>query len=499
MLIAIMAAPARAQAPSHPPIFELPTTGSQPNTLQPFAPPSAKIEGGFYDPEAGPAEDRVVGGRPASREAWPSIVLVRISLPDGRGSTCGGSVIAAEWVLTAAHCAVGRRAENIVVIEGTVDLKTGGRRIPVSQIIVHEGYRDTPVPHNDVALLRLSSRAGSPAQTLVSQRSAISLLPPGRVSSVAGFGLSRPQPIQGPQSGSASDRLLEVDLPVVERSECHRILSRHYRFQLSDFVDAATVCAGDARGGKDSCNGDSGGPLVVSAQGQRAVQVGVVSWGPGCAQRDTVGVYAAVAHFEDWIRQRVPGAVFYPVPTAQPGTATPAPFGNSLIASIESAAAAIGGRVDIRVDLVEGNRPRVGSTVRFRVNSPIGGQLLVYNVDLASNSAYQVFPNRHSGGIALTGTKLQIVAGEIVTVPKASDSFDIRVKEPAGKNRLYAFVLPPSIRIEDLAAKGMDMSNIPDSQSLFNELADRALRGVEISARPGSDRGAAVYEYEIVR
>src|SRR5262249_50636782 len=154
------------------------------------------------------------------------------------------------------------------------------------------------------------------------------------------------------------------------------------------------------------------------------------------------------------------GAVFYSVPRAEPGAATPAPLGNSLIAALDSAAAAIGGRVDIRVDLAEGNRPRVGSTVHFRVNSPIAGQLLVYNVDLVSGSAYQLFPNRHSGGTASTNTKLQIVGGENVTVPKASDSFDIRVKEPADKNRLYAFVLPPNVRIEDLAAKGMDMRDI---------------------------------------
>jgi len=171
-----------------------------------------------------------------------------------------------------------------------------------------------------------------------------------------------------------------------------------------------------------------------------------------------------------------------------------------VVAAIESAASAIGGRVDIRVDLAEGNRPRVGSTVHFRVTSPIDGQLLVYNIDLASGSAYQVFPNRYSGGAASTGTKLRIAAGENITVPKASDGFDIRVQEPAGRNRLYAFVLPQHMRVEDIAARGMDMDNIKDLQGLFKEIEDRTLRGIEVFDRPANgDRGAAMYEYEIAR
>jgi secreted trypsin-like serine protease len=62
--------------------------------------------------------------------------------------------------------------------------------------------------------------------------------------------------------------------------------------------------------GRDSCAGDSGGPLSING-GNGRVQVGVISWGPGCAQRDTVGVYAAVGHFETWIKHYVPVATFY--------------------------------------------------------------------------------------------------------------------------------------------------------------------------------------------
>lgn len=55
------------------------------------------------------------------------------------------------------------------------------------------------------------------------------------------------------------------------------------------------ICAGEK--GKDSCQGDSGGPMVDSA----GKQVGVVSWGIGCALAGYPGVYARVSTYADWI------------------------------------------------------------------------------------------------------------------------------------------------------------------------------------------------------
>jgi Trypsin/Domain of unknown function (DUF4384) len=500
-LMLLMSGAAPAQTPQ---FYELPSLGGPQPAPQPApvpGPAAGAIEGGFRDFSADQVATRVVGGRPVKITDWPSFVLVRyIDRAAQTVGTCGGTVIAPNWVLTAGHCVYGKTnlPQNYVVVEGTDNVNTNkGREIGVSEVILNEKYSPNPAPHNDVALLHLKTAAQSPAQSLIDGS-----LPgtPG-AASVAGFGLTKAQPIEGQHSGPLSNQLLQVDIPIVARTSCTQILAKHYGNGISQVIDDATVCAGDPSGGKDSCNGDSGGPLAINT-GSGRLQIGVVSWGPGCAQVDTVGVYASVANFEAWIKQRVPNARFVaaqpgPAPSPNPNPSPgPTPQSPSAIAAIESAAAAIGGRVDIRVDLLEGNRARVGSIIHFHVLSPIAGQLIVYNIDIVSGTAYQVFPNRYSGGNAPGATKLQIAAGANITVPNPNDQFDIRVKEPVGKNRLYAFVLPPNVKVDDLAEKGMDMHDLIDPRDIFGQLA---VRGVEVTPSGNPDRGAAVFEYEIVR
>ena len=60
-------------------------------------------------------------------------------------------------------------------------------------------------------------------------------------------------------------------------------------------VTLRMVCAGVPEGGKDACQGDSGGALLLKKSGK---QVGIVSWGKGCAQKEYPGVYTNLADKE---------------------------------------------------------------------------------------------------------------------------------------------------------------------------------------------------------
>ena len=71
-------------------------------------------------------------------------------------------------------------------------------------------------------------------------------------------------------------------------------------------VTDVMLCAGFPEGGTDACQGDSGGPLIVAAGGGRESQVGVVSWGEGCAQPGKYGVYANVRALRGFVIRHVP-------------------------------------------------------------------------------------------------------------------------------------------------------------------------------------------------
>lgn len=77
--------------------------------------------------------------------------------------------------------------------------------------------------------------------------------------------------------------LLKVDLHVVNQRTCSDA------YDQFGGVTERMICAADP--GKDSCQGDSGGPLVSGGK-----QVGIVSWGYGCARKGFPGVYTRVAN-----------------------------------------------------------------------------------------------------------------------------------------------------------------------------------------------------------
>ena len=103
---------------------------------------------------------------------------------------------------------------------------------------------------------------------------------------VCGFGATA-------EGGSMTTKLRKVTIPAIAQSTCNNL--------LGTIDPTAEMCAGVLSGGKDSCQGDSGGPLFDA----NGMQVGVVSWGYGCAQADQPGVYARTSGGLPWIRQQI--------------------------------------------------------------------------------------------------------------------------------------------------------------------------------------------------
>ena len=53
--------------------------------------------------------------------------------------------------------------------------------------------------------------------------------------------------------------------------------------------------------GKDGCQGDSGGPLICAVDGQ-PILTGITSWGYGCAEANSPGVWTKVESYTGWIK-----------------------------------------------------------------------------------------------------------------------------------------------------------------------------------------------------
>lgn len=203
---------------------------------------------------------------------------------------CGGSVIAADWVLTAAHCVVGESAGTIDVVVGRHDLTSdAGERIRASLILIHPSYDDVSL-ENDLALIRLATPTSVEPVRLPSDGS---LEGAGTAVTVLGWGdtLSTPQ---------WPDGLREVTLPLVSDTDCQ---AAYAGFDYPEYVlpSALMLCAGDlAAGGIDSCSGDSGGPLFATTT-DGFTQLGIVSWGNECGLPGYPGVYTRVSAYATWI------------------------------------------------------------------------------------------------------------------------------------------------------------------------------------------------------
>jgi hypothetical protein len=220
-----------------------------------------------------PADSRIVGGNDAQQGAYPSFV---------QGNGCGGSLVWDDVVLTAAHCQ--GAFDGSVLVGPYIQSSTSGgaENIGVERRVPHPSYDGSSQAY-DFMLLKLENRVANPDLTPTAVNSVGSNPANNDVLTVIGFGATS-------EGGYGSSLLQEVNVNYIDYETCDDLYD-------GDIVDSVMLCAGVPGGGKDSCQGDSGGPIFD----QEGTQIGVVSWGYGCARENFPGVYSRVSGAKDWI------------------------------------------------------------------------------------------------------------------------------------------------------------------------------------------------------
>ncbi|MFF2133449.1 S1 family peptidase, partial [Streptomyces olivochromogenes] len=233
-------------------------------------------------PGAVAAPQPIVGGTTTTTTAYPFMMQITDA---SQNQFCGGTLVSATKVITAAHCMVGETTSSVRVIGGRTYLNgTNGTVSKVSKIWINPDYTDA-TNGDDVAVLTLStSMSYTPASYVASTDTGVYAT--GATARIIGWGTTS-------ESGSSSNQLRTATVPIVSNSSCAGSYG-------SDFVASDMVCAGYTNGGTDTCQGDSGGPLLIGG-----VLAGITSWGNGCAEAGYPGVYTRLTTFSNLVKTQI--------------------------------------------------------------------------------------------------------------------------------------------------------------------------------------------------
>jgi len=483
--------------------------------------------------------ERIVGGDPTSQSEWPWQNALYFRGPDGHQYfDCGGSLIAPNWVLTAAHCFAGtRKPEDWTVVTNIAKISADG--IPegslqrkVARVVVHEQY-DTESHANDIALLQLAEPL--PNTTISLQLTSDKTIEGAdRSVTVVGWGrtrwLQQKKDAQGNSvwidgmtqqqvnpSNFQSPELRKASIPLVDVEKCAK-MEQGIKGVL---VDARVLCAGLPEGGRDSCQGDSGGPLMSQIDSDHWRQIGVVSVGIHCGEVKLPGVYTRVSAFGDWIRGVVggdlvvaaqtpsaPGAQPTSPPDAQPTSppdvqptsppdaqptsppnAQPTSPPNAQSAQAPAKAPvsdpALDNAAGLTIAFEQGDDVKVGDIVDYRATTQKPGYLAIFDAT-PDGKLTQIYPNALSLR-SPTGTleSTRMDPTRPVVVPNYKNpyrGFNVRITEPRGEGTMVAVLSEKPISALDTPDKPKTFATPQAARAAIRRIHDELARNLQIVA-----------------
>ncbi|XP_049624091.1 granzyme A-like [Suncus etruscus] len=236
---------------------------------------------------------QIIGGHEVTPHSRPYMVLIKL----GKEEICGGALIEKNWVLTAAHCTTKSRIQVFLGAHAWNKIELRRQKRKVKKQIPYP-YYNKGTHEGDLQLLQLNKKATINKNVqLLPLPKMLNDVKPNTMCRVAGWGITQNN------ANKSSNTLREVNIMVIDRKICND--PEHYNY--NPVIGKNMICAGDLKGGRDSCNGDSGSPLICDG-----IFRGITSFGmPGkCGDRKGPGIYTRLSQkYIDWIITTMRGEV----------------------------------------------------------------------------------------------------------------------------------------------------------------------------------------------
>ncbi|CAH1183683.1 unnamed protein product [Phaedon cochleariae] len=224
----------------------------------------------------------------------PFIVSIK---KDNNKHVCGGTIVAAQWILTAAHCVANQT--NLSVLAGAVDnskLDERSQLVGIDHVVIHDqyDYDDSENIENDIALLYLDEplifNENVENIPLMSESSLEEAVRENSTSFIAGWGST--------EDAYASKKLKWALVSLLDSEECIQDIPE----SCHNFNPESHICTGPLTVDKTGAGlKDDGGPLVINW-----TLAGVINHGdhdpetePDSCHKSTI--YTSVPYYLDWI------------------------------------------------------------------------------------------------------------------------------------------------------------------------------------------------------
>jgi trypsin len=222
-------------------------------------------------------EPQIIGGSAVtSASTYPYFVSVGAGAMD----LCGGSLVAPNVFLTAAHCAGGAYSAGMTAIIGAYHFETPGYVVTITT--THQAPQYTEF-HNDIMLVGFTPPISSSVIRPVTLNFNTAVPAEATTLTVMGLGATTDAYGYAQTLQSASVRIVPFD-------ECQHT---YYPF----LVPGEHICVEGTSPLRVTCAGDSGGPLMSGD-----LQVGVLSFGTTTCT-DGPSVFTRTSHYMPWLTE----------------------------------------------------------------------------------------------------------------------------------------------------------------------------------------------------